>query len=40
MHLATKITDIMGFNTIILHCNIISGVKDNGNDANVLYILI
>ena len=37
MHLATKIVDIMGFKTINNHCNIISGVKDNGNDTDILY---
>ena len=26
-----KIVDIMGFSTINIHCNVISGVKDNGN---------
>ena len=36
MHLATKIVDIMGFNTINIHCNIISGVKDYGNDTDIL----
>ena len=40
MHLATKIFDIIGFDIIDLHCNFISGVKDNGNDRNILYILI
>ena len=39
MHLATKIVDIMDFNTINIHCNIISGVKDNGNDTCILYTL-
>ena len=37
MHLATKIVDIMGFNTINIHCNIISGAKDNDNDTDILY---
>ena len=37
IHIATKIVDIMGFNTINVHCNIISGVKDNGNDTDILY---
>ena len=32
-----KIVDIMGFNTINFHCNIISGAKDNGNDTDILY---
>ena len=27
----------MGFNTVNVHCNIISGVKDNGNDTDLLY---
>ena len=25
-----KVIDIMGFNTIKIHCNVISGVKENG----------
>ena len=37
MHLATKIVDIMGFHNINVHCNIISGVKDNVNDTDILY---
>ena len=37
MHLGTMIVDIMGFKTINIHCNIISGVKDNGNDTDTLY---
>ena len=36
-HTANKIVDIMGFNTINIHCNIICGVKDNGNDTEKLY---
>ena len=32
-----KIIDIMGFNTINIHCNVISGVKDNGKDTDILY---
>ena len=32
-----KIVDIMGFNTINIHCNIISGAKDNGKDTYLLY---
>ena len=32
-----KIIDIMGFSTIIIHCNIISGAKDNCNDTDILY---
>ena len=37
MHLGTMIVDIMGFQTINIHCNIISGVKDNGNDTDIIY---
>ena len=37
IHIATKIVDIMGFNAINIHCNIISGVIDNGNDTDILY---
>ena len=37
MHLATKIIDIMGFNTINIHCNITSGVKDNVYDTDILF---
>ena len=32
-----KIVDIMGFSTINIHCNEISGVKDNGNNTDILY---
>ena len=32
-----KIIDIMGFSTINIHCNVISGVKDNGNNTDILY---
>ena len=32
-----KIVDIMGFSTINIHCNVISGVKDNGYDTDILY---
>ena len=32
-----KIIDIMGFNTINIHCNIISGAKNNGKDTDILY---
>ena len=32
-----KIVDIMGFRTINIHCNVISGVKDNGNNTDILY---
>ena len=35
-----KIVDIMGFSTINIHCNLISGVKDNGNNTDMLYILL
>ena len=33
-----KIVDIMGFSTINIHCNVISCVKDNGNNTDILYI--
>ena len=32
-----KIVDIMGFSTINIHCNVISGVKDNGNNTDIQY---
>ena len=32
-----KIIDIMGFSTINIHCNLISGVEDNGNKTDILY---
>ena len=32
-----KIIDIMGFSTINIHCNVISGAKDNGNNTDILY---
>ena len=32
-----KIVDVMGFSTINIHCNVISGVKDNGNNTDILY---
>ena len=32
-----KIIDILGFSTINIHCNEISGVKDNGKDTDILY---
>ena len=32
-----KIVDIMGFNTINIHCKIISIAKDNGKDTDFLY---
>ena len=31
------IVDIMGFSTINIHCNVISGAKDNGKDTDILY---
>ena len=32
-----KMVDIMGFSTINIHCNVISSVKDNGNNTDILY---
>ena len=32
-----KIIDIMGFSTISIHCNVLSGVKDKGNNTDILY---
>ena len=32
-----KIVDIMGFSTINIHCNVISGVKDIGNNTDIRY---
>ena len=32
-----KIVDIMGFSNINIHCNVISGVKDNSKDTDILY---
>ena len=32
-----KIVDIMGFSTINIHCNVISGIKDNRNNRDILY---
>ena len=32
-----KIVDIMGFSTIYIQCIVISGVKDNGNNTDILY---
>ena len=32
-----KIVVIMGFSTINIHCNVISGVKDKGNNTDILY---
>ena len=33
-----KIIDIMGFNNINIHCNFISGAKDNGKDTDSHFI--
>ena len=30
----------MGFSTINIHCNVISGVKNNGKDTDILYTFI
>ena len=35
-YISRKIIDIMGFSTINIHCNVISGVKDNGNNTDIL----
>ena len=32
-----KNVDIMGFSTINIPCNVISGVKDNENNTDILY---
>ena len=32
-----KIVDNMGFSTLNIHCNVISGVKDNGNNTDIVY---
>ena len=32
-----KIVDIMAFSTINIYCNVISGVKDNGNNTDILH---
>ena len=32
-----NIVDNMGFGTISIHCNVISGVKDNGNNTDIIY---
>ena len=32
-----KVVDIMGFSTINIHCNVISRVKNNGNNTDILY---
>ena len=34
-----KIIDIMSFTTINIHFNVISDVKDNGNNTDILYTL-
>ena len=31
---------LWGFSTINIHCNVISGVKDNGNKKDILYTFI
>ena len=35
--ISQKIIDFMGFSTINIHCIVISGVKDNGNNTDILY---
>ena len=37
IYTSQKIIDIMGFSSINIHCNVISGVKDNGNNTDILY---
>ena len=32
-----KIVDVLGCSTIDIHCNLISGVKDNKNKTDILY---
>ena len=32
-----KVIDIMGFSTINIHCNVVSGLKNNGKDTDILY---
>ena len=32
-----RIVDITGFSTINIHCYVTSGVKDNGNNTDILY---
>ena len=27
----------MGYSTINIHCNVVPGVKDNGNNTDILY---
>ena len=36
-YISQKVVDIMGFSTINNHCNVISGVKNNGNNTDILY---
>ena len=36
MYASQKIIDNMGFSTINIHYNVISGVKDNGNNTDTL----
>ena len=36
-YISQKIVDIMGFSNINIHCNVISGVEDNGNNTDILY---
>ena len=36
-HASQKITDIMGFSTFNINCNVISGVQDNGNNKDIIY---
>ena len=33
-----RIIDIIGFHTISIHCNIISGIKEIGKDSDTLHI--
>ena len=35
-----KLIDLMGFSTFNIHCNVISGVKNNGNNTDILYTFI
>ena len=35
-----KVVDIICFSTINIHCNVISGVKDNGNNTDKQYTFI
>ena len=36
-HASQEIVDKRGLSTINIHCNVISGVKDNGNNTDILY---